>query len=301
MSILFNYLNFVNSISLSYQIVPNIIFILAVLGVLLLIVRRLPEAASAQEREQPEAPAHEKLLAKGLPAIVFSRAETFLKFWIKKIWNFVLEAKDLRPSAAAGYRMKKMFSHSAAASKPAVPAASLPAAPEEKNEQYYLDQIKKDPKNLSNYDVLAKFYLERNSTEDAKDIYQYLASHQPGSPEYWARLGYCFYLLKDFNKAAANYQKSLALDSTQPNRYYNLGLSWEGAGDLVEAVKNFETAAALEPAVKYYISLSNVYLKLNNGLKAREVLRKAQALDPQNELVKSKLDKLMLPRVGSSL
>jgi tetratricopeptide (TPR) repeat protein len=270
---------------LSYQIVPNIIFILAVLAILLLIVRRLPEAASAQEQETQEATSHEKLLAKGLPAIAFSKFKTIFKFWIRKIWNFVLEAKDLKPQAAAGYRMKKMFSHAQPPSRPAVSYSAPPiTTPEVKNEQYYLEMIKLEPKNLSNYDTLGKFYLDQGQMEDAKDIYKYLVNHQPGNPEYWARLGYCYYILKNFDKAAANYQKSLALDSTQPNRYYNLGLSWEGAGNFGEAVKSFETAIALEPTIKYYISLSNVYLRINSGIKAREALRKAQTLDPQNDL-----------------
>lgn len=280
---------------LSYQIFPNIIFILAVLGVLLLIVRRLPEAAVSGEQTPPEAGAREKLLAKGLPAKAFSKIATFVKFWTRKIWNFILEAKDLRPHAAAGYRMQKIFNGRLPGFKP-VSAPQPITTHEVKSEQYYLDMIKLQPKNLSNYDLLGKFYLEQSNISDAKDIYEYLANHEPGNPEFQARLGYCFYLLKQFGKAAVHYEKSLALDSTQPNRYYNLGLSLEGDEKLDEAVKNFETAISLEPSVKYYISLSNIYLKLNNGPLAREVLRKAQALEPQNEVVKTKLEKLTLPK-----
>jgi len=282
---------------LSYQILPNIIFIFAVLGILLLILRRLPEAAAATEQASLETGVREKLLAKGLPARAFSKVSTFVKFWTRKIWNFILEAKDLRPHAAAGYRMQKIFNGRLPGFKPALAPQPI-TTHEVKSERYYLDMIKLQPKNLSNYDLLGKFYLEQTNISDAKDIYEYLVNHEPGNPEFQARLGYCYYLLKQFGKAAAHYEKSLALDSTQPNRYYNLGLSLEGEGKLDEAVKNFEAAIALEPSVKYYVSLSNVYLKLNNGSKAREILRKAQALEPQNEIVKAKLEKLTLPNVG---
>jgi tetratricopeptide (TPR) repeat protein len=285
---------------LSYQIIPNIIFIFSVVGVLLLVLRRLPEAGSIIERQPEKSTAHEKLLAKGLPAEAFSKISTFVKFWISKIWNFVLEAKDLKPHAAAGYRMQKMFNGKLPGFKQQLAVQPI-TTHEVKSEQYFLDMIKLQPKNLANYDLLGKFYLEQSNFSDAGDIFEYLANHEPGNPEFQARLGYCLYQQKQFGKAAEHYQKSLALDSTQPNRYYNLGLSQEGAGDLDQAVKNFEMAISLEPTVKYYISLSNLYLKLNNGIKAREVLQKAQKLDPQNETVRTKLDKLMLPKVDSSL
>ena len=284
---------------MSYQIFPNVILILSVLAILLLILRRLPEAGDLVEQTPASAGVHQKLLAKGLPAEAFSKVPTFFKFWTKKIWNFVLEAKDLKPHSAAGYRMQKIFNgrlpgFKAQAAKPAMPA-------EVKDEQYFLDLIKSDPKNLFNYDLLGRFYQEQASFADARDIYEYLASHEPGNAEFQARLGFCFYQEKQFDKAAERYAKSLALDSTQPNRYYNLGLSLEGAGNLEEAVKNFETAVSLEPTVKYYISLSNALVKQNNGPQAREVLQKALALDPQNEAVKSKLEKLTLPKVDSGM
>jgi tetratricopeptide (TPR) repeat protein len=284
---------------LSYQILPNIIFILAVLGILILILRRLPETASMQEQHGQQLGADKKLMAKGLPTQTFSAIGTFLKFRIKKIWNFVLEAKDLRPHAASGYHMKKMFNYGLPGFRPTI---SQPITTHDiKSEQYYLDMIKLQPKNLTNYDLLGKFYLEQENFSDSQDIYLYLTNHQPGNPEFQARLGYCFFLNKQFAKAAQAYQKSLDLDSTQPNRYYNLGLSWEGTGDLTQAAKNFETAISLEPSAKYYISLSMVYLKQNYGQKAREVLLKAQKLEPENELVKTKLEKLMLPKVDSSV
>lgn len=275
---------------MSYQIIPNIIFIFSVLGILLIILRHLPEAAINDAREIKEPTADKKLLAKGLPAVALSKVKTNVKFWIKKTWIFILEAKDLKPHAAAGYRMKKIFSRSASQIKKPIPAPVT--THEVKNEQYYLYMIKLQPKNLDYYDALGKFYLGQNAMEDARDIYQYLASHQPTSPDFQARLAYCFYQTKQFDKAAEHYQKSLGLDSTQPNRYYNLGLSLEAGDKLPEAVKNFELAISLEPKnSKYYLSLSNTYVKLGNAERAKELLLTAQTFDPENELLKAKLKK----------
>jgi len=275
---------------LSYQIIPNIVFIFSVLGILLIILRRLPEAIITEAGERYEPSADKKLLAKGLPAEALSKISTNLKFWVKKTWIFILEAKDLKPHAAAGYRMKKIFSRAVPHFKKPAP---LPITTNDvKNEQHYLDMIKLQPKNYGHYDSLGKFYLENNNFSDARDIYQYLASHQPANPDFQARLAYCFYQTKQYILAAEHYQKSLSLDSTQPNRYYNLGLSLEAAGKMPEAVKNFEQAINLEPKnSKYYLSLSNVCSKMGNRKKAKDLLLTAKEFDPENELIKAKLQK----------
>jgi len=275
---------------LSYQILPNIIFIFSILGIVLIILRRLPEAGAEAGNQAEEAEAHEILQDKGLPAQAISKIKVAVTFAVKKSWNFILEAKDLKPHAAAGYKMKKLFAALPGFKKQDIhPVLSADV----KNEQYYLDQIKQEPKNLTLYDALGKFYLEAENFGDAKDIYQYLVNHQPASPDFQARLAYCFFQTKNYERAAEHYQKSLALDSTQPNRYYNLGLSLESAGKTAESVEHFEHAAGLEPAPKFYVSLSAAYEKLGNTDKAREALQLAQKLDPDNESVKEKLEKLV--------
>jgi tetratricopeptide (TPR) repeat protein len=250
-------INFFNSVRLSYQILPNIIFIFSVLGILLIILRRLPEATAQQIEEAKEPEAHQKLIEKGLPAQAFSKVSVFLKLRIKQIWNFALEAKDLKPHAVAGYKMKKIFGGKLAGTKP---EAVKPLTMQEvRNEQYYLDQIKIQPKNLVHYDALGKYYLDQDNLSDAKDIYQYLVNHQPQSPDFQARLAYCFYQSKDFSKAAEHYEKSIGLDSTQPNRYYNLGLSLESSGKHLEALKALNKAIEQEPEnPKYKQALNKV-------------------------------------------
>lgn len=285
---------------------PNIIFIFSVLGILLLILRRLPQATAQMENQGVEAPAHHALQEKGLPAQALSKVRVFFNFWTRKTWNFILEAKDLKPHAAAGYKMKKIFGGKLPTfSKPAasitIPVQSSAQAfnppqqaqPQYKTEKYYLEIIKAEPKALSNYDALGKFYLDNENYEDARDIYLYLASHEPASPDYQARLAYCHYQTGEYRKAAERYKKSLALDSTQPNRYYNLALSLEASGNLEECVKIFEQAIQLEPAVKYYVSLSNAYLKMGNAEKAKKALLTAKKAEPYNETVRAKLQRFV--------
>lgn len=235
---------------MSYQILPNIIFIFAALGILLIILRRLPEASVYEEKKAAVVEADKKLIAKGLPAEAFSKVGSFFKLRVKKSWNFILEAKDLKPHAAAGYKMQKIFGGKLPGFKK---QGITPVTTQEiKNERYYLDLIKIQPKNLTHYDALGKFYLEKENFSDAQDIYIYLTNHQPANPDYQARLAYCYYQAKNFEKASEHYQKSIGLDSTQPNRYYNLGLSLESAGRHQEAVKAIAKALELEPENNKY-------------------------------------------------
>ncbi len=234
---------------MSYNILPNIIFLISILGILLIILGRLPEAAEQQETAGREPSAEAKLQKKGLPTLAASKIRVTAALITKKVWNFILEAKDLKPHAAAGYRIKKIFG----GKLPALPGFkkssgfSPVANIEIRDESYYLEIIKLQPRNLANYDALGKFYLDRESISDAKDIYLYAVNHEPANPDYQARLAYCYYSDKQFGKAAEHYQKSLALDSTQPKRYYNLSLSLEAAGDGEGALKALRQALELQP------------------------------------------------------
>ena len=237
---------------LSYQILPNITFLLSVFGILLIVLRHLPEAASSQQQEQPQLTADKKLLQKGLPAQAISRLRFALSFATGKLWNFILEAKDLKPHAAVGYQMKKIFG----GKLPTFTKQASPPVSVVRDESYLLEIIRLQPKNLKNYDNLGKYYLEQGNTSDAKDIYQYLVNHQPTNSEYQARLGYCFYFLKNFPKAVEHYQKSTNLDNTQPNRYYNLSLSLDASGKKREALMAVKKALDLEPQNEKFIRFS---------------------------------------------
>ncbi|HYV33525.1 MAG TPA: tetratricopeptide repeat protein, partial [Candidatus Limnocylindria bacterium] len=231
---------------MAYQIIPNIIFIFSVLGILLIILKHLPEAAKTQDVQPGQQDPELRLIQKGLPAQAISRAKVVATETTQKVWNFILEAKDLKPQATTGYKIKKIFS----AKMPVLskPGTSAPHTLHEiKNEQYLLDSIKAQPKNLNNYDLLGKFYLEKENVTDAKDIFLYLVNHQPANPEFQARLGYCYYQTKNYVQAAEAYRKSLALDSTQPNRYYNLSLSLQALGKKTDATQALKKALELEP------------------------------------------------------
>lgn len=277
---------------MSYQILPNILFIVCVLGIVLIILRHLPNAVEKAENEEDPVEILEKLSQKGLPTIAISRISYYGKLWKKKLWNFLLEAKDLKPTAVAGYKIKKIFGKQASSSQPSVAQVNLPTEIV-KDEDYYLEAIKQDPHNFGLYNELGKFYLEKGQYEDAKDIYQYLTQHEPRSSEFFSHLGKSFYKLKEYEHSVENYNISLGLDSTQPNRYYNKALALEGLKQYQEAIDAVSKAISLEHShIKYYLLLANLELKLGNRNEAKIALRSAKKLDPENEEVSERLKNL---------
>lgn len=237
------------------------------MGIILIILRRLPEAGKEDSEMTPKENIHSLLSSKGLPAKTISKSKTWLKIWVKKSWNFILEAKDLKPTNAVGYKFKKIFQIKAPAPvlRTEVNLQSIPVPQIVKDENYYFDLIKREPKNLSHYDALGKYYLENTSFSDSKDIYLYLTNHEPTNPEYFGRLAYSCYKLAEYDLAAENYKKSLALDSIHPNRYYNLGICYQHLEKYQEAVEAFKKAVELDPEnLKFVQTLSKAYLKIGN-------------------------------------
>lgn len=248
---------------MSYQIISALIFMLTVLGLLVMLSRRLPEAGqnSGAPEGAPES-VEDKLFSKGLPVAGSSKIKTWLFFWLHRLWHFVLEAKGLKPPAVVGYRIKKIFSRQKArwgnvnVERLQLTESILPLH----SEAQYLEAIKREPKNLKHYSSLGQFYMAKQNFAEARDIYEYLLKHSPGDADFYARLGYSNYHLANYEQATANYQASISLDSTHPNRYYNLALALKVLNRLEESLAAIGKAIELEPDnVKYQISQAEVY------------------------------------------
>lgn len=225
---------------MAYQLLPNLILVLAIIGILVLVLRRLPEAAALKrQQDEIENEPQQRMLAKGLPARTASRTKAAATIVIQRVWHFMLEAKGLRQTPAVNYKMKKIWQR-----KP----AELPV----QNENYYLDQIKQAPKDLEAYNRLGQYYLEHKDYEEAKNVYDYLVRHNPSSSDYLAKLGYSYLFLQDYKAAAEQYKKSLKLDSSHPSRYYNLALAHSALNQSKQVEDALKKALALEPNNEKY-------------------------------------------------
>lgn len=239
---------------MSYNIIPNIIFIISVLGVILIILKHLPEATAADNAGKQLAMPEQRLLDKGLPIVFASKLKIWVIFWGKRAWHFVLEAKGIKHQAQVGYRIKQLFKKKPS-DKPTVENVFKPmdiTTSITKDEAFYLHAIKENPKDLANYGGLAQVYLDSKNYREAKDIYEYLVKHDAGNANFYAKLGYVSYILENFENSVKAYENSLSLDSSHPNRYYNLGLAKRALGDQEAAHEAFSKALALDPQNQKY-------------------------------------------------
>lgn len=229
----------------------NITFVLSALGVILMVLRHLPQATREQKqikaRKEADAPvkSSEALLAKGLPARAYSRSLGIFKLIKHKIWQFVLEAKGLKQSPKISYQFQRIFH--------AGPADTQPALI--KNEKYYIDLIKRNPKDNTYYDMLGQYYIEQKKMHDAVSVYDYLVNHAPTEAIFWVRLGLASLYLQEYNRAEEAYAKAVKLDPSNPSRFYNLALAQQGLKKFKEAVESLDKALHLEPSNRKYQDL----------------------------------------------
>ncbi len=273
---------------MSAYVLPNIILFAAVLVLLFLVARKLPQA--------------EKQLAEGLAVptngIDRGRILLVLKGKLRSLWQFILEAKGLRDPLGSRLRMQQLLrvnkkttraktaaikisaSHQVKAATSPAPVArptSKRAKPMVSAQAEQAEQVKQtaapsqteqvvpvpvSPKSdfvgaapvVVSTDVtalaaqveqsmeLAKGYLDRKQFFEARKLLESLGQEAYGNAVYWARLGYAQYNLRVYSEAIRCYEKSLALDSSQSSRYYNLALAYEASGNRNRALANLEKA-----------------------------------------------------------
>lgn len=108
------------------------------------------------------------------------------------------------------------------------------------------------PINPDEVMLQAKAFIDAKEFLRARHELEQVASSFQDSPVYWARLGYVQYHLGAYMEAIRCYQKSLALDSNQANRYYNLALAYEAAQEHAESLVALDQALALDPGNMKY-------------------------------------------------
>ncbi len=105
----------------------------------------------------------------------------------------------------------------------------------------------------------------------------------------------CLYFLQQFRDAAAAYEKSLSINSKIPSRWINLALCHDALDEHIAAIKAIGQALKLDPAnIAFLMLLADLYLKVDNKIKAEQVLERILELQPTSKLARAKLMKLKI-------
>lgn len=107
-----------------------------------------------------------------------------------------------------------------------------------------------DPKLSEAHSLLGRVWLNRSHWHRAVNCFEKAVTLSPDNRYYWNNLGYAYLLKKDFSKAVIALEAAVeAGDASDVPAYFcnNLGLAYEGAGRLQDAMVEFKQALEKKP------------------------------------------------------
>lgn len=224
----------------------------------------------------------------------------------RNIWHFILEAKDLKPAATRTIytqveKVKKSFRIRIRSSEtdplwlPEASELTIKPTVSKNPEDLYLEAIKNNPSDRQAYEHLGRLYLQNKNFPDAIETYEYLTKLDAGRDIYFSNLGLAYYSAGLFQKAASSYEKAININSKIPTRWINLALCFEAVHEYTKAVKALTNALQLDKMNPHYLSLlADTYIKLDNSVRAEEVLEQILMQDPTNKLAREKLMRIKI-------
>jgi tetratricopeptide (TPR) repeat protein len=230
------------------------------------------------------------------------------KFVMGKLWHFILEAKDLKPTPLINHqvqKVKQVFKVRIRSSKEEplwMPEVSgvISNNDEEKStgqtaEELYLNAIKSDPNNKDAYEGLGRLYLQEKNYKEAGETFKFLTRLDPNRDTYWSNLGMSLYSIDLYREAAAAYERALQINNKIPARWVNISLCYEAMHDLPRMIKALNQAIALDKRnLNYLLLLADAYMKVQNKVRAEEVLEQVLSIDPTHKLAREKLMKIRI-------
>ena len=219
-----------------FTFVPQLLIIISIVGIIVIVLRKTPEIT-------------------GLPVTVLARRtgrqiKKGLAIGGAKLWQFVLEVKEVSKKGAVLKRFPQSFPKSFP--KFNFPAFRRAAKIEPFEEDYaasearFIKIIESDSHNEQAFSGLAKLYLTQNKFSEAVETYRYLTKHHPTTAEYHEGLGLAYHAGGEFEKAVAVYEKAIELAPQTASYYMNLALSLQAEGHLEEAILNYRRASDLD-------------------------------------------------------
>ncbi len=258
---------------MSFQFIADLILILCVLGLLVVFLRKLPEVVEQKEKmamaggngfgaeSAAVGPGGLKALLKSGSLVVWGKTKEYSGRAGKKVWTFMLEAKDFKQGQILASRFAELV-------RPRPRLQNIGALSSIKKaerqaqeggfadaEQTYIQVIRKNPHEYLAYEGLLQLYTQQEKHDDAAEILKFLTANNPDNDMYWAQLGHTSLLLRRFQDAADAYSRAVELNDLVAPRFVNLGLAQQALGNLEEARKNIQRGVDLDPSNEQYLEI----------------------------------------------
>lgn len=191
-----------------FNFFPQIIILLALAGIIVLIARKFPALAEAEERELRRVPLVSRDVLKEKTEILGRTIKNFCLFVFKSITRRVTSLKKvLRETGKAPLRVQKQLRH-LITRRPSLDQVKRQEVLEtvdllvllnkasglvkndklDEAEKIYIEVLKKDPKSIRVYKSLGEIYLKRHNFGDAKAAFRQIKKLDPNNKEALAQL-----------------------------------------------------------------------------------------------------------------
>jgi tetratricopeptide (TPR) repeat protein len=147
-------------------------------------------------------------------------------------------------------------------------------------EKALLTILKIDQKNAAAYNRLGILYAKQKEYKDAIDCFEIASSIQPSASSLH-NLGLIYFETENYEKAALAFDMALKLESNLAARHIAYAKVQEKLGNEKLMIIELEKAAELEPNPETLGLLLRAY--------------EANGMQPEADIIKSKLDKLIMP------
>lgn len=162
----------------------------------------------------------------------------------------------------------------------------------EEAEHLLIQALTVNPNSIDTLAELAKLYLTTKREAKAEALYKELVLKRDDIA-FYGNLGLAYYMQGKYVDACFAYQEALNRDPQAPERSAALGRACIAAQRYKDAAPLLEKALSrLTRDTELLHLLAECYVQLNDNVKAEEVYRRINKIEPYNEGVKEKITTL---------
>ena len=155
--------------------------------------------------------------------------------------------------------------------------------------------VKVDPDFFEAHDTLANLLFRMGETGPAISEYTLALRSNPMPGPVYSNIGIAYLTGRDYARAAANFEKAIALDSTLVNAYLGLGRGLEAQGRSGEALTYYDLARRRDPGYEPAVHAeASLLLGTGSTGKALRVLEEGLSLRPASALLLSDVGLIQL-------
>ena len=139
---------------------------------------------------------------------------------------------------------------------------------------------------LDKQHIAAAHYMLARSADSPADAithWDQVIAFDPDTADHYGERGFQYSLLKDTDRALADYEKGLALKPDSARIFFQRALTLKGMGEDARALADLDRAIALEPQEPTYYSIkAQIYLRQGKTAEALAMLDQGIAIKPDH-------------------